>query len=159
MGPPFLPSLPPPRVLRRTVDRHQWRDGLACRRFVVVRRFCNIRSPRQQMFNFSHSWSQSPYQYRDASLNDRLPSSFLSCQHALSVRPLACPFFSLSSVSGGDRMVDISAPPARSNRSQHECNLGRRKFMLFLPFELEICKLVGGNKKIKRIFTVRHSIH
>ena len=31
--------------------------------------------------------------------------------------------------------------------------------MLFLPFKLEICKLVGGNKKIKRIFTVRHSIH
>ena len=61
------------------VGRHHWRDGLACRRFVVVRRFCNIRSllfANQQMFNFSHSWSQSPYQYRGACAFQR-PSSFL----------------------------------------------------------------------------------
>ena len=86
-----------------------------------------IPSLRQQMFNFSHSWSQSPYQYRDAPFNDRLPPSLLSCHHALPVlRPLAFLFFGLSSVSvsrarGGDRMVDISrdiSAPARSTRSK-----------------------------------------
>ena len=78
MGAP-LPSLPPSSLSSASDGRHHWRDGLACRRFVVVRRFCNIRSllfANQQMFNFSHSWSQSPYQYRGACAFQR-PSSFL----------------------------------------------------------------------------------
>ena len=161
MGAP-LPSLPPSSLSSASDGRHHWRDGLACRRFVVVRRFCNIRSLRQQMFNFSHSWSQSPYQYRDAPFNDRLPSSFLSCHHVLSFRrsarsPVSSSVFHLSRARGGDRMVDISAP-ARSTRSQHVCV----QYVCLFTVLMEIHELVGhvgGTKMIERIFIVRHSIH